>query len=500
MEAQIDNGSIEDKLIYKRVFDYSNDAIFIINLEYKFVKVNRKASEILNSEFKDIIGKKFYEVISPENKDEDLVLLEKLIEVGSIPIFERKILKKDGRKVHCRVNAAMIFDKNNKPKYFQGIVTDLSEKEEMSKIIEESEEKYKKLFQLSSDAIFLHKINSDGTSDNFIDVNDSACRNLGYSRDELLQKSVRDISISLGELDTNPKSIKEVLLNNPRARIEAVHITKKGKLLEVDVTTQLFKYKGENVLLSIARDISVMKKMERERNDLEKRRKDFIATTSHELRTPVASIKGYIEILRDYGETIKSNKKEQFFKTIDKQFIRLERLINDVSSISKLDRGVLNLKKEIINFTEFIENDIVIFYESLLNDEFEYEKKFSKEEIFVFIDKDRIFQAISNIIDNAIKHTPENDRKIKVSISLSSSNVHINITDNGAGIEEEDKDKVFDQFYSKESQYSIGGTGIGLYLSRTLLNLHNGNIEVFSEGKNKGSTFELTIPIDKRSN
>jgi signal transduction histidine kinase len=172
---------------------------------------------------------------------------------------------------------------------------------------------------------------------------------------------------------------------------------------------------------------------------------------------------------------------------------RLERLVLDLSNVSRIERGIFSLKKKIIDFNQFINNEI-LSYSKLLGDEIEFNLSDVSETVFIEIDKERIGQVLANVIDNATKNTYPETRKIKFSTLIEKDFVKISIEDNGAGIKLKHLKKIFGQFVTIPTKYSDKGSGIGLYLSKVIIEGHGGQITAYSEGLEKGTRIEIILP------
>jgi len=231
----------------------------------------------------------------------------------------------------------------------------------------------------------------------------------------------------------------------------------------------------------------------------EKRKDDFIKMASHELKTPVTSIKGYVQILLTMFNDYNKNKEEfspvaiqTSLSTIDKQIVKLNRLMSELLDLSRIDSGKLELKMQSFSLNNLITETI------------EDVQHTTKHEIIiknnadcnVFGDKDRIGQVLLNLLTNAIKYSLKTN-SIEVNIYQPAKNcVSVSVTDHGIGIEKKDQEKIFERFYRVEgkSEQTYPGFGIGLFIASEIIHRHDGSIIVQSE-KNKGSVFTFTLPV-----
>jgi signal transduction histidine kinase len=227
---------------------------------------------------------------------------------------------------------------------------------------------------------------------------------------------------------------------------------------------------------------------------------NFIAMASHELKTPITSIKGYVQLLLNAFE--KDNEKQlpsllvrSSLISVDKQITRLTRLISELLDLTKIETGTLELKKEKFSLNELaIETVEDILYTNTRHQINLYHDFQS----YVFADKDRIGQVMINFLTNAIKYSPDSN-KIDVSIHRTTNGrVAFTVKDYGIGIDKEEQEKIFERFYrakGKEEQ-TYPGFGIGLFIAKEFVEKHGGQVSVESY-KGNGSMFTFTLPIFK---
>lgn len=225
---------------------------------------------------------------------------------------------------------------------------------------------------------------------------------------------------------------------------------------------------------------------------LENMRRDFVANVSHELKTPLTSINGFVETLI-INEDLPSDKRNRFLAIIQKESDRLKRLIEDILLLSSIEsknnlvtENVLlyNIFKEVYEMISYIASSkhIKIYY------------NFEDEKVAIQAYGDYIKQLFLNLIDNAIKYTPEGGTVI-INQFTRNNEITIEVIDNGVGIPKEDQDKIFQRFYrvDKARSRSVGGTGLGLAITKHIVNSLQGNISVESK-LGEGSKFIVTIP------
>src|SRR5690625_3767461 len=239
--------------------------------------------------------------------------------------------------------------------------------------------------------------------------------------------------------------------------------------------------------------VAVMRDMTEERR-LDKLRKDFISNVSHELRTPISLMQGYSEAIVDDIAESKEDKNE-LAQIINEESLRMGRLVNELLDLERMDSGHTPLNQDIVDLDKFI-NRIIKKFSGIAGEE-HITIKLNKQLTngTAFFDADQLEQVFTNLIDNALTHTPENG-EILVSVKNDSKQLYVEIADNGNGISEEDLPFIFERFYkadkSRTRNANKKGTGLGLSIVKNIIDKHDGTIAVKSK-LNEGTTFSFKI-------
>ena len=244
-------------------------------------------------------------------------------------------------------------------------------------------------------------------------------------------------------------------------------------------------------LVCVLTDVTEQEKIDRER-------RNFVSNVSHELRTPLTSIKSYTEALVD-GAWENKEIAPEFLKVIETETDRMMRMITDLLNLSRMDQNRLGLEKEFINMNELVLH-IVNRFEMVLQSEPYREKNYriltdiTQRDLWVELDQDKITQVLDNIINNAIKYSPDGGRII-VRLMETHTDIIVSVSDEGLGIARKDIPHLFDRFYrvDKARSRAMGGSGLGLAIAQEVVQLHGGKIWVNSI-ENKGSTFFVSLP------
>lgn len=274
-------------------------------------------------------------------------------------------------------------------------------------------------------------------------------------------------------------SEKAILLKN---KIEL----KNSKNKSVEISINSFEYK-DNIVL-ILRNNSSLK-------DIDRTHIDFISTVSHELRTPLTSIKGFVDTLLSAGDKLDRDSQIRFLKIIKSQVERLTRLVENLLAVSKFESGKSeNVYKE-INVRKAVRSVI----ESLMPKYEKYKFHNDVETYFsVLGDSDKFMQIMTNLIDNAAKYSKDgSDVWIRAYFNPDNQNlIDIEVKDEGVGVPKEFYDKIFTRFSRIDNPLtrSVQGTGLGLYITKSLVESMNGKISVHGNGSKAGSSFVVSLP------
>jgi len=245
-------------------------------------------------------------------------------------------------------------------------------------------------------------------------------------------------------------------------------------------------------------EIDDAKRIQQELELGKQRREDFIKMASHELKTPITTIKGYLQLVLNAVANEENELSPLLVKssllTMDKQVSRLTRLISELLDLSRIEAGQLELNKELFSLNELM---IEIVQDVLYTNDKFFVNIYHDFECTVHADRDRLGQVLTNLLTNAIKYSPNAD-KIEVRIYQPEKNrVAVSVKDHGIGIAEKEQEKIFERYYRAEgkSEQTYPGFGVGLYIAGEIIRRHNGEISVESE-KCKGSTFTFTLPVE----
>ena len=319
-------------------------------------------------------------------------------------------------------------------------------------------------------------------------VNEMAAKQLNIHPEEVLNTSILDL-LSIGQ----DYDLRTLITEVPELTIDSQD--ENGEYLSLRVRFALIRRESGFIsgLVAVLHDTTEQDKEERER-------RLFVSNVSHELRTPLTSVKSYLEALDDGA--LSEPVAPDFVKVSLNETNRMMRMVTDLLSLSRIDNETSQLDIELTNFTAFI-TFILNRFDKIKSQAQEDTKKYELireypiTPIWVEIDTDKMTQVIDNILNNAIKYSPDGG-KIKVGMKTTDAQLIISISDEGLGIPKKDLPRIFDRFYrvDKARSRAQGGTGLGLAIAKEIVKQHKGFIWAKSE-YGKGSTFTIVLPYDK---
>jgi signal transduction histidine kinase len=246
---------------------------------------------------------------------------------------------------------------------------------------------------------------------------------------------------------------------------------------------------GDDIIgyLLVIRDIT-------EKKEIEKEKDDFIASISHDIKTPLTTMKGYITALLRYSDKITNEQRDSYLRVINSEIDRINRMLNNLMDLRKLEGNVLKVNLAKFDLIKVIKKVVNIFELSYVR--YEFELITDEDSTIVNADKDKIEQVLHNLLSNAVKYSPAGG-KITITVKKTKKDIIVGISDQGMGIPDDEINKIFDKYYrttEATKQKKISGKGLGLYITKKLIELHNGKIWVESE-LNKGSTFYFSLKL-----
>ncbi|MDO9511253.1 MAG: PAS domain S-box protein [Bacteroidales bacterium] len=381
-------------------------------------------------------------------------------------------------------------------------LSDVSHRKVFEKVLAQSEKRFRLLFQKANDGIIFMQ------GEKFLMVNDTCLKQFGMAHNEEMKGytpfDFSPLRQSDGQLSSEKGRfyIQKALAGKPQS-FDWIHCRKDGTEFYADISLNSIEIEDEKFVLAVVRDISLRKKAEEalikamhKAEESDRLKSAFLANMSHEIRTPMNGIIGFSELL--VTQNVGESEKQRYVQIINDNANQLLLLINDILDISKMETGLLAVSyAQVSSFTllselhEFFGNHILLLSKPDLNFEIDWIEE--ESDIILNTDLARLRQVLSNLIMNALKYTDTG--YIKIGLTKMDGYARFCVQDTGRGISKEKLDHIFERFVQAEDSDRLkGGTGLGLTISKGLVELLGGKIWVESE-LTKGSNFCFTIPL-----
>lgn len=481
------NDAEEKQALLAAVVQGSDNAVISKSLDGIIGSWNPAAEKMFGYTQDEILGKHISILIPPDRLAEENLIVTNIAKGNMVEQFETVRLTKGGLAIPISLSVSPVMDRSGKIIGASKIARDITQ----LKIAEKNQAVLAAIVETSDDAIISKTLTGIITS-----WNQAAEKMFGYKPAEVIGKHI-SLLIPADRIQEEVLIINKIAEGNKVDHFETVRLAKDGTEIPISLTISPVTDRSGNIIgaSKIARDISEQLKVQttkaqlfKEIKALNDKKDEFIGIASHELKTPLTSISGYLQIL-DRFET-DDNSKKFLLKTIQ-QVNKLTGLVSDMLDVSKIEAGKLQYSKERFDIRLMMNSVLELIEHTHSNHEIVMETSF--ESLYMHGDEQRIGQVMINLITNAIKYSP-NPAKISVSLSCTDREITVGVKDSGFGIAADNLTHIFSRFYRVEdSNPTISGLGIGLYITSQIIERHQGKIWAESE-LGKGSTFWFSIP------
>ncbi len=450
---------------------------------------------------------------------------DKLSSEGMVREVELNLRKKDGTPIIGMESTIAVRDEKGKALYFDGVVADITERKQAEESIKHAAEEWRTTFDSIPDLISIHDKDF-----RLVRVNKAFADILNMKPKELVGKTCHQLVHGTNECVPDCPHVKTLETGKPA--MAGYFEPRLGIHLEVS-TSPIFDEKGKVIAsIHVARDITERKQAEEELNKLSEElgllnvelegkvkertnqlegamkdaeianqaKSEFLANMSHELRTPLNAIIGFSQILGDEDYSKLKESERGYATNIYESGTHLLNLINDILDLAKVESGKMELELEPVKIKHLLEASTVMIKEKAFKHGIELVINIASdlEDFEIMADERKLKQITFNLLSNSAKFTPDGG-KITIECKKDGKQLVVSVIDNGVGIAAEETEKVFEEFYQTKagSKSKAPGTGLGLPLTKSFVEMHGGKIWVESEGKDKGSRFIFTIPIKR---
>jgi PAS domain S-box-containing protein len=477
------------------IVDSSDDAIVGKTLDGFITAWNRAAESMFGYTAAEAVGQHITLIIPPERHPEEDEVLARLRRGEKVDHFETERQAKDGRRVNISLTVSPIKDAAGHVIGASKVARDITERKRMEAALRESEIRYRRLFQNAQDGILI----LDAKTGKIIDANAFMCGLLGQELSELMGKELYEIGM-FGDQAANKAAFEE-LQRNGYIRYDHLPVMKPdGETTQVEFVSNVYSEDHRLVAQCNVRDISVRAQMEQQVKqqaeamaDLHRRKDEFLAMLSHELRNPLAPIRSATHLLR-LQEGSENPIQQQAREVIERQVTHLTRLVSDLLEVSRVATGRVRLDLEKVDMRRIVQDTLVTVGPLIEQRRHETALTLPAEPVWVLADATRLEQVVVNLLNNAAKYTDEGGR-IEVSLEHGRNHALLRVRDSGIGIAPELLPRIFDLFTQADPALdrSQGGLGIGLNLVQRLVELHGGSVEAHSLGSRRGSEFVVRL-------
>lgn len=482
------------------LLDKTNDLIFFLGTNRKLEWANNcwlKSLEYTLEEAEEISFENFVE---KGDKEVVLAAIEQVLENQGTASFEFSFVSKSGKKII--VDGELEMTRDNEVRYLRGIFTDVTKYKNIQKELQESRSRVEIFFQNTPEAIAVVDQQL-----NIVAWNKKAEETFGYNAEEIVG-SASEILIPERYREQYRFAVSFFLKTgfSPvlNKALERKVLNKNQEEFPIRITISKIKMKDQWFFMGFITDISNTKKMEEQllRKEtellqsklLEEKKDEFLSIASHELKTPLTTIKAYAQIALKQAQKSFDGSILEYLEKINIHTNKLNYLITELLDVSKIHSGKLSLAETIIDFSSYLHDVIHSIQHVTPTHKINLEVNCVQK---VCIDTLRIEQVITNLINNAAKYSPGKDC-IDISANVENGNVAVAIKDYGIGISEKNMKKLFSRFYRvEETSKSYSGLGIGLFISKEIIKQHKGKLWVESE-EGKGSVFYFSLPVYKK--
>jgi len=509
----------------KGLFDSVGDGIAVADSNGVIVDANDRLVELHGWTSKSVIlGKSVFELVAQRDHEKVTANMQKTLEAQNPEPAEYTLIRADGSEFISEINTTMVRDTDGNPSGVIAVIRDITGRKRAEEALRESEAKYSALVEHAKDGVVIMQ-------DDVFKFANRAYRDItGYTEAELLGMYFLDVV----EPENREMSVE---MHRRRKAGEDVPVVrelklrcKDGTVRDIESSGAAIYYQGKLATMGVVRDITRRKQMEKELQEkneeldlqneelraqaeelqtayqklkeLDQLKDSVLSTVSHELRTPLTSIKGFAEILLNYGDEDKETQRE-FLTIINEESDRLTRLLDDFLDLARIESGRIRWKKTKLTIPQVIESAMNATHALSAQKDLDVDADLEPDLPSVLGDWDRLVQVVTNLLSNAIKFTPEGGR-ILVGVKLlkgdqagnTSDIIRVSVADSGIGIAPEDHEHIFEKFGQAGETLTDKpkGTGLGLPISKEIVGHYGGSIWVESE-LGKGSTFYFTLPL-----
>lgn len=491
---------------FRGIFELSAVGMAMVDATGQWLLVNHRLSNILGYSETELSTRTFQSLTYPDDLPDNLANMESLLS-GRRNFYEmeKRYVRKDGSVIWTKVTVALTRGLDQRPEYFVAAIEDISPRKAAERAIGESELRYRSIFAASPQPMWVW----DHATLKFLDVNETALRQYGYSRQEFMQLSLTDVRPP-DDVQMFVASIKDVSPERPRVNLRRRHQRRDGSIFQVEVSTHEITFEGRPAEVVLINDITerlaaedairqmnvVLEQRVRERTaqltDLNKELESFTYSVAHDLRSPLRAIDGFTYLLAAEHGTGLNVEAQSLLSRVRGSARQMAAIIDDLLAYARIEQSATTT--DAVALTPLIAELVQTRQSDAPNHRITGPEEFP--EIAVRADRNGLLMVLRNLLDNAIKfsaNAPE--PQVTVRCSCIQDVCRIQVTDNGIGFDMAFHDQIFNMFQRLNSHDSYSGTGIGLAIVRKAMQRMGGRVWAESQS-GAGAQFFIELPLD----
>jgi PAS domain S-box-containing protein len=479
----------ESEALLRELFEQSTTGIARTDLSGRFIAVNPRFCEMVGRSRESLLGLNVLDITHPEDLARCAHAFEALLRDGTPFLIEKRYLRPDGTAVDVHNSVARVMDAEHKqPLFIVGFTMDITERKQAEAALRESERRARRLIEANIVAVFT------ANEQHILEANDVFLNMVGHTRAELEAGLLDWRPLTPDEhVDSRTQALQQLIDQGRCEPYEKEFRRPDGSRVPMLIGAAVIQYQPLT-WVSFAADLTLQKQAQQLLKDADRRKDQFLALLSHELRNPLAPLRNAVHILEQLGDA-----EPLLVKTrgmIGRQVAHLTRLVDDLLDVSRVTQGKIVLRRGVIALNDTLEAAVEMARPALEAKAHAFELRLSEEPLFVEGDTTRLTQVIGNLLNNATKFTPTGGH-IELSVAREGAHAVLSVRDDGAGIDAAVLPHVFDLFAQGDRSLdrSQGGLGIGLSLVKSLVAMHGGSVEARSAGPGRGSEFVLRLPL-----
>jgi PAS domain S-box-containing protein len=452
----------------------------------RHLRVNRRLCEMTGYTEAELLEKRFPELTHPDDLPRNLEGFWRMVR-GEAPEYrtEKRYIRKDGSTMWVDVTVNLVRSPDGQPNRTVAVIQDITER------VRAQEQRNFQADLLAQVHDGVMAVDEHGRITYW---NQGAEEILGWTASEAIGQASRDL-LGLRTESASPIEAPTKLLETDGYEGEVRQARKNGSDVTVDVRSAALRGANGELrgIVNTIRDVSERKQVE-EAREAEKRKDEFLAVLSHELRNPLGAIRNSLFVLKRAPSGSDQSKRAE--AVIDRQITHLTRLVDDLLDVTRITRGKVQLKCDRVELANLVRRTMEDHRATFVANRIDLEASIKSDPVWITADATRIEQIVGNLLGNAVKFTPQGGR-VEVVLEKEDGAALLRVRDNGVGIDRDVVGRLFQPFTqaAQTLDRSRGGLGLGLALVKGLVELHAGSVAVESEGPGRGAEFTVRLPL-----